>query len=369
MREYVPFPKYYHIFVTRSTSNHVRLGSPEEGLSSWFLIENVHGVQYQKFAYFGEALLKSSQGHSQLPKISKKEVKALLGLAKSDRERELIRHSVCKSSGISSTAARKSFGFEHMNKRGKHVEEALKEAQYLALTQDKALLLTMGVDIPDSDPNSDSELEILSDLDSDSPRTEIESNNIEIEDLSLTDIGDSCEWNFFEINEIAGDNKVISSDVLDTLYAKLESIVTDNEKKDLLELSYRSFIASNANAAEDSKIASMMNGEIVTDSESDVDADYLCLNEECGTFVLSDGVKRTILKRRAAIKTQNQRYKAKLLAEQRFLSRKVTRNVRGILLDYPNIGKEIETFVSESNVGADCWRFLPSMETEKSKKR
>ena len=125
--------------------------------------------------------------------------------------------------------------------------------------------------------------------------------------------------------------------------------VTDN-KKDLLERSYRCFIASNGDATEDGRIARMMNGEVVTDSESDADA------LECGNSVLSDRVKQTIVKHRAAIKRQNQRHKAKLLAEQCFLSRKVTKNVRGILLDYPNIGKEIETFVSERNVGADCWR-------------
>ncbi len=44
------------------------------------------------------------------------------------------------------------------------------------------------------------------------------------------------------------------------------------------------------------------------------------------------------------------------MAEQNFLSRKVSRKVRGILDQFPNIGKEIEAFVEESNVGAEAWR-------------
>ena len=44
------------------------------------------------------------------------------------------------------------------------------------------------------------------------------------------------------------------------------------------------------------------------------------------------------------------------MVERRFLSRKVSKAVRGVLLECPNIGKDIETFVSERNVGADAWR-------------
>ena len=152
-------------------------------------------------------------------------MKALLGLAKSDRERELIRYSVCKSSGISSTASRKLFGFEHMNMRGERVEEALKEAEYiqevvddLAHTQDKALLLTMGVDILDSDSESDSELEVFSDVG-------MESNKSMIENLSLTGLGDLCRWNFFEIIKEAEDKSgsEVKCGVLDLLYSRLEA--------------------------------------------------------------------------------------------------------------------------------------------------
>ena len=64
-------------------------------------------------------------------------------------ERELIRYSVFKASGLSSTAAKKSFGFEKMDKRSRVVEAALEEARCvreavedLARVQDQALALS-----------------------------------------------------------------------------------------------------------------------------------------------------------------------------------------------------------------------------------
>ena len=63
----------------------------------------------------------------------------------------------------------------------------------------------------------------------------------------------------------------------------------------------------------------MMNGDIVTGSESD--------NPEAlvGQKRLSEKMKAVVVKHRAAIKRQKQRYKAKLLVEKRLLSRKVTK--------------------------------------------
>ena len=137
--------------------------------------------------------------------IGKTEVKKLLGLARSDRERELIRYSVCKSSGVSSTAARKLYGFEKMQERVERIQEALKEAQCireavddLSRTQEKALPLAMGNEIP----YSDSESEASSDLESDSSVSsngETEPSYFQLENLPLSDLGKLCKWNFFEI--------------------------------------------------------------------------------------------------------------------------------------------------------------------------
>ena len=71
--------------------------------------------------------------------------------------------------------------------------------------------------------------------------------------------------------------------------------------------------------------------------------------------VLSDRVKQIILKRRAALKRQKQRKKYKLIAEKRFLSWRISKSTRGVLQQCPGIGKAIEAFVTDCNVGADAW--------------
>ena len=84
----------------------IRLGDLKKGTSCWYLVEYVQGVDYVKFACFANALQDTTASRSLT--IDKGHVKALLGLARSDRERELIRYSVFKSSGLSATAARKN---------------------------------------------------------------------------------------------------------------------------------------------------------------------------------------------------------------------------------------------------------------------
>ena len=59
-------------------------------------MEFVPGVNYEKFAGFlGAYSIRSSA----VPSIGKAEIKSLLGLAQGNRERELIRYSIFKSSG------------------------------------------------------------------------------------------------------------------------------------------------------------------------------------------------------------------------------------------------------------------------------
>lgn len=92
----------------------IRIGSPSTGKSAWYLLEHVEGVNHVQLVRFAEALLAARTPTKGTPSIDKKEVRAILSLAQSDRERELIRYSVFKSSGISATAARRHFGFQNM---------------------------------------------------------------------------------------------------------------------------------------------------------------------------------------------------------------------------------------------------------------
>lgn len=63
-----------------------------------------------------------------------------------------------------------------------------------------------------------------------------------------------------------------------------------------------------------------------------------------------------IRKKRAAIQRYAQRVKAKHIAKQYFLRRRISKKVKGIVTDFPEIGKTIEEFVKSCNVGADAWR-------------
>ena len=86
--------------------------------------------------------------------MTKNEIKQLLGLASSDREREIIRYSVFKSSGLTSTAARKHFGLQNMQERSLRVKRCIEEVQQireaiekLSIVEDKAILKKLGIDV------------------------------------------------------------------------------------------------------------------------------------------------------------------------------------------------------------------------------
>ena len=87
----------------------VRIGDPKSGVSSWYLLEFIEGINYTHVVQFLEATSMSRQSSVC---IKKHELKALLGLAQSDRERELVRYTAFKSSGLSTTGARKHLGLE-----------------------------------------------------------------------------------------------------------------------------------------------------------------------------------------------------------------------------------------------------------------
>ena len=95
----------------------------------------------------------------------------------------------------------------------------------------------------------------------------------------------------------------------------------------------------------------MMNGDVVTDSESDDPEQYVGINDP-----FSSNAVKVIAKQRAINKRQMQRFQAKIIAEENFLTRKVSKKVSRILKECPDIGTVIEKYVEEHSVGADAWR-------------
>ena len=152
------------------------------GVSECYILEHRPQTNYESIvSLLKNVVHKDSDKRSSL---SKHEVKSLLAICQSDRERECIRYAIYRSSGVTATQARKQFGFEHMNQRSKRVEEALKHAQYirqaidkLARTKEIAVLRALGIDLTESD----------CDTSSDESTDEDEDEQLEPCNLSLTE--------------------------------------------------------------------------------------------------------------------------------------------------------------------------------------
>ena len=333
----------------------IRLGEPSSGLAEVQLMEYLPGIDYFKILHFLKGFPVRHSGLA--PSISKQELKQLLGLAQSDRERACIRYAVYKASGLSATQARKHFGFQNMPERCKQVEEALKEAQTireciesLSYCQEHAMLKSFGIQVSDSDESSDEESESPSCL---SPSFSLPS------DEKLLQILTDSQFNWFElvskvseVCRIDPDDNTYLVNALEKFYdTQMEELRLESHKQ-LLSQSHGAFVTDSLvqqhlNVRE----ASALNGEIVSDVESENPEAYVGLDN-----LHSENAKTLIINRRKAIRRCCRYMKAKKIAEQNFLCRKTSRSVRGIVKEYPNIGKEIEDFVQECNIGADRWR-------------
>ena len=123
------------------------------------------------------------------------------------------------------------------------------------------------------------------------------------------------------------------------------------EQKNLLTLSYEAFNASIPDPYH-CRTAAALNGDIVTDSESDNPEDCVGIS----SVTQSERVNKIIAKKRKSLARRLCRVKAKKLAERNFLSRRIGKRVETVVDRFPDIGESIESFVSDLNIGADAWR-------------
>ena len=132
------------------------------GVSECFLIENYPNTNYTSIQSLIKSVMQKNTS-SNSNQISKDVVKSL-NLCQSDRERECLRYTVFKASGLSATQVCERYGFQSMNKRSKVVEDALHHAKYirdsideLAESRDNSMLKALGLpsDTVDSDSSDD----------------------------------------------------------------------------------------------------------------------------------------------------------------------------------------------------------------------
>ena len=223
----------------------IRVGTPESGQAKWYLVEHVEGVDYIKFSHFAEQLfLKSPQPIG----IGKGEVQELLKLATTDRDRALIRHSVYKTSGLTSSGARKQFGFDSIQERADHIEEHIKTVRSIresidkmSQIQDKAILTTMGLYESESESDSGSDSDVLAD--SHPPSTKIIPSH-----HTLYNILEEANFNWFAVADFLShelpDANVLESH-LGQFYSYVLELPLNSEHANVLTNSHDAYNASN----------------------------------------------------------------------------------------------------------------------------
>ena len=326
-----------------------RVKKSEKRQSELFVMEKAEGFNYQGLISF---LNKSLSQKSRPQGITREEIKQLLKITRSDRERECIRYAVYKASGATPTEARRLYGFDNMRTRAAHVETFLKEAQELyeavddmARIQDKALLDSMGLSNSScsSDASSGEESDFLPPCDSclhfDNGKSVEESKPVPSNSSLAVTLAES-DFNWFEFVERVS----IKEASLEQFFLDIPNLGFSEKQIQAVVQSHRAFLSSKSSYEE--RIARSINGEVVSESESDKPEQYVGIKD-----VMSQREKAIVKKRRRA-----RRERARALAERRFLSRKVSKRTSKIIRDCPDIGEKIELFVQEHNVGADKWR-------------
>ncbi len=346
----------------------IRIQNVSRNNAEWYVTELIHGVDYLKLSRFLN--LQAQENKCSAPNFLKAELKQLLVLAQSDRERELIKLATFQASGLTKTSARRHFGFENISNRLLRLEQCIEEAESvrecinsLSGDQEKAVALSVGV-APDDDSCSTSSDDQHNTCDDPTVFSENEgfldnpvTTAFTIAHEEFLVILKEPVFNWFEVVKRVTEwsSEFNEGDVIVKLEHYFFIAMNDeslcDKDKTVLEQSHRAFKLDMSRQDLVNREADALNGLIVTDSDSDDPDNYLDLQD-----FACDKAKTLIAKKRKQIKRRANYLKSKKVAEQNFLSRKVSRKVRGILDQFPNIGKEIEAFVEESNVGAEAWR-------------
>jgi len=198
-----------------------------------------------------------------------------------------------------------------MHVRSCHVDECIEADQNirepidkLSRTQDKAILIAMGVDCSESETDSESDgepegvdvsddhhpiatasVDIFRKQAQDDPSLLVPNNFPDFHTLMEVEQG---KYNWFVVaeflqQEIQDPSLPLLSTHLKDFYSHALSLPLNSQHKDLIKMSYAAFDAT-LPSADQTWIAASLNGDIVTDSDSDSVEDYVGL-----TSVASEG--------------------------------------------------------------------------------
>ena len=146
----------------------IGVGEKKMGTYCIYLVEKKDHTSYRVL----QTLLNKTVSRDSKQHITKNEVKKLLYLAESQAERERLRYSIVRSSGISSTETKKRYGFCDMNKRIERVQDAAQTAQNImesmekiAHLKEKGLLDAFGIELSSGSSESDTDSELTDEPD------------------------------------------------------------------------------------------------------------------------------------------------------------------------------------------------------------
>ena len=222
-------------------------------------MEAVKGVDYE------HALTAcASKQASSNPALTKNELKQLLTLAQSNRERELVRYN---ASGLTVTGAKRHYGLENMTERSAQIEVCVREAQSicesieeLAEIQAQAVLRS-GECIGCSSDSESSDNEVDNDGGTDCISNEIPP--AELEEI----LASSC-FNCFAVVETVTERYGDAMEQqLEKYYTALVTPDHFEAEKTLLTQSHDAYLADIEERQLVNRQAEALNGMIVTDSE------------------------------------------------------------------------------------------------------
>ena len=138
--------------------------------SDLYLMEKIDGFNYDKLV---EILrLKAVQMIDKGNGISRDELKQLMAITQTEREKELIRYAVYRSSNVTSWQARRLFGFENVHELSQRIQDCIQQTKEvyeavndLAIARCEAVIETYNISSTSDDDDDDtSDLHDPSDL-------------------------------------------------------------------------------------------------------------------------------------------------------------------------------------------------------------
>lgn len=217
-----------------------------------------------------------------------------------------------------------------MNRRTQMVENAVEEAKVIHLAFESLASVkqsaTLGIDCDTDTDSTSSTSSELNDMDVDGGYNTLTQPNIFSREkiLSVLRVGN---WNWFELVALAEESGVCASS-LEAEYDNMLPQLSEHEHS-LLHQSHAALLEmERRDGASKEREVEAFNGNIVSELDSDNPDEYAASNA------------RVLLKKKiAAIHRKNRRDRAKMIAQKRFLQRKKSRRVTGILGSFPDIGK------------------------------